>query len=422
MLQVLVFNNRGILPSTVTTNPLAYSSAELAEDVACLLDYLGGAWAFAPVHMVGLSMGGMIALEFAVAYPQRVDSLALLSSHGGQLPTPTAAWSFLKVFAKLDIRRRIPVFLDVLYVALPPIAGPFLTRSCRYHPTRMWPAAATPRQKLHQFHQAMQERNEPPLPSLLCTLLGQLKTVLTHYVKSTELLRLRVGTNVRVLLIAGARDRIIPSHCSASLHSILGGNMVLLSTGSHLLDGERPDDVSRLVLANMFDHSTADVAPSEYSAEAIARRLGDVVDTIEDAHLSVAPVLGGGQTDRTALRRVFSNLCQHRGPCLLHILRPGLALVGLVSWLRLTGLLLRIVRRTPSRSGQAGVVLERGLVAAGVIVGITRAFTCLRAGVRGRMHAVRGAHYMSPLLPLPPRGGTVGLLCWLLFAWRLRRH
>jgi len=128
VLQVLVFNNRGILPSTVTTNPLAYSSAELAEDVACLLDYLGGAWAFAPVHMVGLSMGGMIALEFAVAYPQRVDSLALLSSHGGQLPTPTAAWSFLKVFAKLDIRRRIPVFLDVLYVALPPIAGPFLTR------------------------------------------------------------------------------------------------------------------------------------------------------------------------------------------------------------------------------------------------------------------------------------------------------
>jgi len=55
-----------------------YTIGDLAADVAALLDTLG----LPEAHLVGLSLGGMIALELAVAYPSRVRSLFLVGTVG----------------------------------------------------------------------------------------------------------------------------------------------------------------------------------------------------------------------------------------------------------------------------------------------------------------------------------------------------
>jgi pimeloyl-ACP methyl ester carboxylesterase len=55
-----------------------YTMRDLAADVAGLLDALG----LPEAHLVGLSLGGMIALEMAVAYPSRVRSLFLVGTVG----------------------------------------------------------------------------------------------------------------------------------------------------------------------------------------------------------------------------------------------------------------------------------------------------------------------------------------------------
>ena len=74
---VITFDNRGIGESDVPAGP--YTAAEMAEDAIAVLDAAGVRRA----HVVGTSLGGMIAQEVAIAHPERVDRLVLLSTTPG---------------------------------------------------------------------------------------------------------------------------------------------------------------------------------------------------------------------------------------------------------------------------------------------------------------------------------------------------
>jgi 3-oxoadipate enol-lactonase len=66
----------------------AYSIRELADDVYALASRLG----IARASLVGISMGGFIALELALAYPDFVDRLALVvTSAGGSTHVSTSS-------------------------------------------------------------------------------------------------------------------------------------------------------------------------------------------------------------------------------------------------------------------------------------------------------------------------------------------
>src|SRR5271168_2047656 len=69
--RVLTFDQRG---SGLSGKPdMPYSIAMLADDTAALMDHLG----IARAHIIGVSMGGMIAQEFALRHPNKVRSLVL---------------------------------------------------------------------------------------------------------------------------------------------------------------------------------------------------------------------------------------------------------------------------------------------------------------------------------------------------------
>ncbi len=57
-------------------SPGSMTFPELARALAALLD----AWKLPKVHLVGQSLGGMIAQEFAATYPDRLSSLALVAT------------------------------------------------------------------------------------------------------------------------------------------------------------------------------------------------------------------------------------------------------------------------------------------------------------------------------------------------------
>jgi 3-oxoadipate enol-lactonase len=76
----IAIDNRGCGRSSAPDVP--YTTRGMAEDVAGVLDHLG----IPAAHVVGLSLGGMIAQELALAHPARVQSLQLHATAGRSDP------------------------------------------------------------------------------------------------------------------------------------------------------------------------------------------------------------------------------------------------------------------------------------------------------------------------------------------------
>ena len=76
--RVILMDNRGS-GRTEVQHFVVHRVPHMAADLAAVLDAAGEASA----HVVGFSMGGMIAQQFALDFPRRVRSLALLGTHSG---------------------------------------------------------------------------------------------------------------------------------------------------------------------------------------------------------------------------------------------------------------------------------------------------------------------------------------------------
>ena len=89
----ITFDNRDAGQSDEASRD--YTIAEMAGDAQKLLEALG----FSQAHVVGLSMGGAIAQELAIRFPERVLSLCLLSTYDRGDPRGTArleSWKLMK--------------------------------------------------------------------------------------------------------------------------------------------------------------------------------------------------------------------------------------------------------------------------------------------------------------------------------------
>lgn len=114
---ILVFDNRGVGNSGTPKGP--YSTSGMAEDVIILLDYVG--WtAKHDLHIVGISLGGMIALELVPRIPDRVVSLTLAVARNtarspAAIPTIKGITTIVRLLAITDPEVKVPLILDMMF-------------------------------------------------------------------------------------------------------------------------------------------------------------------------------------------------------------------------------------------------------------------------------------------------------------------
>jgi 3-oxoadipate enol-lactonase len=210
--RVLRFDNRGIGASSKPVGP--YSSAMLAADAKALVDSLG----ITQFHLMGVSMGGMIAQEYALRYPADLLSATFACTYAA--PGPFCS----RMFA--------------MWADMAPVLGvPFVMRD-----VTLWaftvPFFEERGEELAEFETAMRYMDQP-----VHAYLAQLAVIQDHDTTS------RLGQiTVPALVLAGEGDILIPVSLSHRIHEAVPGSEWATTKGGHACLWEHPAQFNQTFL------------------------------------------------------------------------------------------------------------------------------------------------------------------------------
>jgi pimeloyl-ACP methyl ester carboxylesterase len=212
--RVIAYDNRGAGRSDVPPGP--YTTRQLADDAAALLAHLDVPRA----HVLGFSMGGMIAQELALSYPQLVDRLILY----GTFARPRAAiyepWTMYaeQMAERLDSTSATVGWLPWLF------SPAFFADPERIEAALAW---------------------QEPYPQTLQGFVAQIEAVRTH-----DALDRVSNIAASTLVLAGAEDILTPVYYARELaERIPGAELRILDRGGHCALWEYPEAALEAVLS-----------------------------------------------------------------------------------------------------------------------------------------------------------------------------
>ena len=219
--RTITFDNRGVGRSDSPAGP--YSISQMASDAAAVLDAAG----IDRAHVFGVSMGGMIAQEFALTYPSRLRSLILgCTAPGG----PNAVRADNEVIEVLMQRGNMSPEEGVR------AAVPFI-----YDP-------ATPRERVEEDLK-VRLRAYPSAASYFAQIDGIMK--FEAYSRLAQI-------NGPTLVIHGHHDRLVPpGNGELIANRIPGAKLVMLKDASHIFVTDQPDAAHRAVLSFLSEASSS---------------------------------------------------------------------------------------------------------------------------------------------------------------------
>jgi 3-oxoadipate enol-lactonase len=210
---------RGYGASDDYEGPLDFG--DFAGDLARVLDYFGESRA----HLVGLSMGGMLAMDFYSRYPQRVATLTICDSLPGfNHLTPEQRREFVRLRQEPLLAGKEPK--DIA----PAIAATLIGKSAR----------------AGSFERLVASMSALHKDSYLKTIAGT-----TSYQRSFELEKIAVPTHI----VVGDEDELTPPAMSRQMaERIPGARLSLIEGAGHLSNIEQPERFNRAVLAFLLEH------------------------------------------------------------------------------------------------------------------------------------------------------------------------
>jgi pimeloyl-ACP methyl ester carboxylesterase len=212
--ETIVFDNRGMgLSSRVSEQ---FSTAEMAADTAGLLDALD----IESVHAIGISMGGMVAQELALAHPERLRSLTIGCSYcGGEGSALMDPADFQGLVEAMGSGNQDRVFEAMYELNLSPGFRAEPARFAEF--TEMAAALPAPRE----------------------TIGLQLQAIVAHDA-SSRLPDLRIPT----LVIHGTADRVLPFANGPLIASLIPGSRLEIYDGAgHMFWWEQPERTAGLL-------------------------------------------------------------------------------------------------------------------------------------------------------------------------------
>jgi 3-oxoadipate enol-lactonase len=221
--RVIVFDNRGTGSSAPVRSRLTMRS--LTDDALRVLDAAGEE----STHVVGASMGGMIAQHLALDHPARVRSLVLAcTTPGGRSGAPP--WRLLATAAVrplLGARRTFPLVAPLLY------SGTTL----RENPERLRDDLA----------RRIREATSP------LTTYAQMGAIAGHNTR----LRLAELAGVPTLVLHGLDDSLVPPDRARDLAGLIPGALLeLVPACGHILGTDAEEATAEAILAHLERNAT----------------------------------------------------------------------------------------------------------------------------------------------------------------------
>lgn len=214
--RVIAMDLRGFGLSDRPAERGAYTLGAYEADVAALLDAL----ALPRVTLVGQSMGGGLALRYAIAHPERVSRLALIN------PTGLIALRFLPLLRTLP--RRMALLLGRR--AVPRRLVEFILRYLAYGD-----ASKVTEQDIDEYWAPTQ------LPRYVYAARAALGEFDWRPVSDAE----AASLSVRTIVVLGKSDRLVPNTDKAARR--LANATVHWFPGGHCAHEEQPGPVYRLI-------------------------------------------------------------------------------------------------------------------------------------------------------------------------------
>jgi len=216
----LAWDARGYGDSEDYPGPLTFD--DFSEDLLRLLDYVGAERA----HLVGLSMGGRIVLDFYERHPERAASLVLCDSFPGfdtESFTPEARAEFVRSRKEPLLAGKTPREMA------PPVAKTLVS-------------PATPREVVDRLIESMAAlRTESYIKAIEAT---------THYERVADLTQVAVP----VQLIVGEDDRLTPPALSQSMAAALpDARLAVIEKAGHLTNLEQPEAFNAVLRRFLFE-------------------------------------------------------------------------------------------------------------------------------------------------------------------------
>jgi 3-oxoadipate enol-lactonase len=235
--KVIIFDNRGTGKSDRPNEP--YTMEIFADDINGLMNFLG----IEKAHIVGKSLGGMIAQNFAIIYPHRVNKLVLMNTFPSMTPPGVSNEKGVDIYRRGRITEYEAVLEDPVKAFYELGIGGF-SRSFRKL------LKEDPKRKFHGIFSAEDLIKENTIDPCTPQDINNFAYALAHHNTYDRLHEIKNET----LIIYASKDKAAPKIMGEKLHELIPNSILRgIENAGHASNLEKAPEVNKILINFLLD-------------------------------------------------------------------------------------------------------------------------------------------------------------------------